>query len=328
MNNKIYVTIYTLGISLFSAILYGLKTTQGFLTGTIYPLSYDIGVIFGSMTLLLGIALLLTAVRYFYLLFRRKPRNFLLNWMQIGAVITTIFLILVFQLPRASVDNDQAKEIAGAIQKDLKDSLATGMSEGKRLEGNFGEITPIVEILNDLRSEVAMIQKEFKAEIDQYDFENLFTPENITNSENISRLKDDLNVTISKLNGLIIKYKELQDGVATRLEQADISPSLKDSVLKGFYSKKSASDPIFNAFMKNEVAIYQKLIDILTFFEERQGEFKVIDKMPYFFSEPDSKAFNDLITSMQSLGAERDRLAQKMIEQQSESIQMLGKYTR
>ncbi len=327
MNNQKYVTLYTLGIALFSALLFGFKTTQGFLTGTVEPLLGDIGGMLGGMTLPLGIALLLAVVRYFYLLLRKKPKYFLLNWMQTGAVTATIFLILVFQIPKTTIDNEKARKIAGSIQKDLEDSLAVGISEGKKLEGGFGEFTPLVNILNDLRLEVATIQREIKIEVDQYDFENLFIEKNITNPKNISRLKGDLSNTVFKIKGSIIKYKEIQDKMVTRVTQADIPSAQKQQFLNGFEEKRPAADKVFNEFMGNEMATYQKLIEIFTFFEERQGEFKVVEKMPYFSSETDSRAFNELITEIQILGTRRDELSKKMIAQQLNSIQTLDKYT-
>lgn len=326
MGNQKYITIYTLGIGILAGVIHGFKTTQGFLSGNTESLFFYLGGIIGSLAVPLGIALLLATVRFFYLLLRKKPRNFLLNWMQIGAVTTTIFLMFVLKLPKTTFDSDQANEIARSIQKDLKDSLATGVAEGKKLEGDFGTLSPVVEILNDLRSEVAALQKEMAAEVDQYDFENLFVPENITNPDKLSRLKGNLIATKSKIQELTIKHKEIQDSFVTKLAQADIDPAQKQQLFNGFEEERPAADKVFNEFMKNEIAVYQKLIDIFTFFEERQGEFKLVEKMPYFSSEINSKAFNDLIASMQSLGTDRDRLAQKMILQQEETIIELDKY--
>jgi hypothetical protein len=327
MNNQKYVTIYTLGIALFAALLSGFKTTQGFLTGTIEPFLYDLGIISGGFIVPLGIALLLATVRYFYLRLRKKPRNFLLNWMQIGAVIATIFLIVVFQMPKMTIDNDQARKIAWSIQKDLEDSLSTGVSEGVKLEGDFGRFTALVNILNDLRLEVATIQKEIKTEIDQYDFENLFAEHNITNIENINRLKSSLSKTVSKIKDSIVGYKEIQNKFVMRVTQADMPSIQKQQFLNGFEEKRPDADKAFNGFMKNEISTYQKLIEIFSFFEASQGKFKVIEKMPYFISEVDSKSFNELITDMQILGAKRDGLAQKMIAQQLYSIKTLDEYT-
>ena len=315
MNNQKLITIYTLGAGILTGIIFGFKTTQGFLTGKITSLSSDIGGIFGALFAPLLIALIVAVVRYFYLLLKKKPRNFLLTWMQIGAVTVTIFLILVLRLPKTTIDNNQTKDIATSIQKDLKDSLAIGFSEGKRLEGDFGELAAFVEILNDLRAEVSTIQREIKTEGDQCDFETLFTSENITNADNIQLLKGNFRDTISKLEGTIISYKEIQDKFVIEITQADINSIQKHQILNGFEENRPVCDKAFYGFMKNEIAIYNKLIDIFTFFEEKQGEFKIANKMPHFSSERDTKIFGKLITSMQYLGVERERLAKKMIKE-------------
>lgn len=318
------VFFYAVLVSVIYAFYYGSKTSESFLSGSTYPILYDAGMLLGMLTFPWLLALPIVAIACIYSLITKKKILFLTKWVYSTAVIASVLLILTYQVLQTFTHHPpEEKQIALSVQQDLKESLEGGVSSGTKLEGDFGDLAPLVEILNELRAEVANTQKEIQDEIDQYDFASLFSEQNITDLLKIAALKDRLNTTISKFENVIIKHREIQDRAIEKVQKAEMPSAVKNDFLEGWERSRPEKDRVFNAFMENEINIYKQLASILDFFEKRQGDFKFFDGRPHFLSSQDVEDFNALISEMRELEARRNDLAPKMVQQVSEGVDAL-----
>lgn len=298
---------FSLIVATIVSLIYYTDITSG--------LAYQFGQLIGTALITYLLAVLIN--RFFF----RDKKDIALIFAVCFFLVTSINSYDLWSEKKTSTNATRA--MAEVSQRDLTAAL-TGETSNAKLEGDFGELTPLMEIVSEARQESSELRKVLTDEAAKYG-EDLFSSQNLSSMEKMEELKQRLVQSAERIQKLSEQYEKVFDRVESKLQRSNLSQSIRDQAVESFKKAKVQRVQDYKEFMAVEAALFYKMAEIMEFYQQRAGQFEITKDGPLFATDADVNAYNAHSIELHQLAARESELSNKMVAQEMKFIETMNK---
>ncbi len=212
------------------------------------------------------------------------------------------------------------REMIGLMESALRgENLSKKIHIGK----SYGEITPAVELFNNLALRFQGIANEMAKDIPpDAVVENMLSKETFSNP----RLLLDKQLKLKKLTAAIVKYEKQMldefDSVEQDLPRLNVPDEYKIVIMRTFSNEKSRIIHNIKSMFELKKQAFAEIGGLLGFLRKRQGQYWYQDNDIFFTSVADANKYNNYMAKIKALAVEEMTFREKFM---SDSIKKVKK---
>lgn len=318
--NKIVFLIFSIIFSIFGFLMSCVTAFIKYKLKMNFDTSYTTGYLTGTITVSIVIiaAIFLLAIGVF------KKYSLLL-------LFSVLFLLVSFS-STSKAFNGYLKEIA--MDKAAEDKLVsmctnivngTEMSKENFDKSEYGNMAPLLSLINDYSIKSNNTAKEMSTSIDSLGFSTMLSADTLGSAQKINDAKAKLNDSIKVYDKYESEYNNLMTEFDTKISTIDLPKSYKGSFLEGFKESQDENHERMTSFLKVERDASYKMIEMMDFMLSIQGKYTVRDGKILFYTNDDLNKFNGYLADVKKFAQDEDNIKKDMQDSLKRKLDELNK---
>jgi len=249
----------------------------------------------------------------------RKNRNG-----KVATIVSIVFMVAATLLAFLPSSGDKNVDKEMLVVKKMSDELISAwdninrrqpVEQKKYKEGEYGSVTPLMQLLNDWAIATQEAFLKMTTEIQKCNLASTCKPKTLTDPILLSQSQ----LRLQKFKNILQSYepqiKRLFNEFPQKVAQLDVGENVKQEAIAGYNNSKDKALGDILEFFEIEYKIAAKAEALLDFMKSKQGQVKYVNNQLLFDSQADADIYNSYIRDITKL-AEAEIAWQKKIQRQ------------